>query len=237
MKLTLPSRRAFTLVEPLAAPAVAPPERRQAPRGFTLVELLVVIAIIALLVSILVPVVSKAKARGQETDCGSNLRQIGLAVAAYTFDYRFYPPKPAGNYNGSQIETLQALDPYIATNSLAWYCKRHLQQIRATPEDMQAQDRISYFNWMYAGGQTMPESVTSNVWQHVNASTNASGGMVLLTDRFNANPFTQIHGQRFNSPLTQPGTLALVVGGSVSKIAPSNAAARVNSLAANTPTL
>ncbi|NSW55707.1 MAG: type II secretion system protein [Armatimonadetes bacterium] len=55
--------------------------------GFTLTELLVVLAIISLLVSLLIPVVSRARNLAQRTTCMSNLRQIGTAFAMYMTDY------------------------------------------------------------------------------------------------------------------------------------------------------
>ena len=56
-------------------------------KNFTLLELLITIGIIAILASILLPVLAKARTKGESASCIGNLRQLGMAVIQYAGDH------------------------------------------------------------------------------------------------------------------------------------------------------
>jgi prepilin-type N-terminal cleavage/methylation domain-containing protein len=73
---------------------------RRYPWGFTLIELLVVLAIIGLLAGLLVPAVVKTLGTGKAAGCGSNARQLALAMIAFEGDFQYLPWSNEGYYQG-----------------------------------------------------------------------------------------------------------------------------------------
>jgi len=67
-------------------PQLVRPKTR--PGGFTLIELLVVISIVALLIAILLPALSRARASARAVACQSRLRQVGIGMHLYTYDFQ-----------------------------------------------------------------------------------------------------------------------------------------------------
>jgi prepilin-type N-terminal cleavage/methylation domain-containing protein len=81
-------------------------------KAFTLVELLVVIAIIALLLSILMPAMQKARAQARKTICASNFHHIGVINQAYATEYRNWLPR-FGYDDQKMGDPIGAVIPYF----------------------------------------------------------------------------------------------------------------------------
>ena len=92
--------------------------------AFTLIELLVVIAIIAILAALLLPALNKAKEAALCAACKNDLRQIGIGMGVYTYDFQKYPMFLEATHTPPVTLTMWDIKllPQVANNSNVFWC-------------------------------------------------------------------------------------------------------------------
>lgn len=171
--------------------------------SFTLVELLTVITVIAIMASLLFPVLVKVKAATKSIKCSGNMRQVGISFGMYTGDNNsFFPPTAPGvDSDGTTIKWPVLVNVYISNDPPTYLYFKYKGGVTSKPKNEDIVWRcpaldysslpihpyyVSYgYNYSYVGG--------------LNLSTDLQGSPARV-EQIQKTSKTLLNGDSFNDP-------------------------------------
>jgi len=182
-------------------------------KSFTLIELLVVIAIIAILAAMLLPALSQARARGQNIQCISNLKQQATALRSYAFDNKdILPPYDAGDSTDTSwryVKWQDFISPYMGfggqIKQMISLTSDHTRPLPKFACPSQAQPLMFHYGLNYYLGQNEPGKCSNHVLKVKFASAR-----MMVMDRDDSMPKTSYQNKPYiNENMVWSSNMAL----------------------------
>jgi len=165
------------------------PFRQARTAGLTLLELVTVIVVIAILVTMLLPVVSSMTARMDRAKCTMNLKSLYVGTESYLQDQKRWPqidPNLAGETDSDEYarQWMAALNPYKISKE-TWHCpttQKQLSAAESTPNSESPKERIDYLPTPFDDKEMTPHRWSGQPWFIERGSLHADGNLMIFPD-------------------------------------------------------
>jgi type II secretory pathway pseudopilin PulG len=166
-------------------------------------ELLVAIVIIAILAVLLVPVISKLRARAQRIQCAANLRNLYVAADLYLQQNGSWPQIARNTSDTGSAEYarawIDALSPF-GVGAKAWICPT-IQNLLRNPDYLEpANVRLDYMPMPFDDKPTTPHEWPRQPWFAERGDVHGSGNLIIFTDGSIGDLKTVLGGVRGSQP-------------------------------------
>lgn len=155
--------------------------------GVTLLELLTVLVVIAILATMLLPVVSNMASRMERAKCTMNLRAVYLGAEFYLQDRKQWPqidPSLSGKADSDEYARLwiAALMPYKVSRE-SWHCPAvEKVAMAAADPDKTPEERIDYFPTPFDAKEITPHRWSGQPWFIERGAVHGEGNLMIFPD-------------------------------------------------------
>ncbi|MCE9611317.1 MAG: type II secretion system GspH family protein [Chthoniobacter sp.] len=165
------------------------PYRQARNAGLTLLELVTVIVIIAILATMLLPVVSSMAARMDRAKCTMNLKALYVGAESYLQDQKRWPqidPQLVGETDSDEYarQWMAALSPYKISKE-SWHCPTVQKKLSAgagTSSSESSEERIDYLPTPFDDKEITPHRWSGQPWFIERGSVHADGNLMIFPD-------------------------------------------------------
>jgi type II secretory pathway pseudopilin PulG len=153
--------------------------------AFTLLEGLVVMVIILILATLLIPVISALRARGQRVQCTANLQTLYVAANLFVQQNNSWPQIRLGTSNDAQSDYanawISALAPFGVTRK-SWICPT-IQTLMENPDYTKPENaRLDYMPMQFDDKPTTPHQWPRQPWFVETGDVHGNGNLIAFTD-------------------------------------------------------
>ena len=153
--------------------------------AFTLLELLTVIVVIAILATLLIPVISTLRARSQRIQCTANLRSLYTSAELFLQQNGSWPQIARTNSDTGAEDYAQAWVAALAplgVGAKSWICPT-IQDLLQNPNYLDpAEARIDYIPMPFDGNPTTPHEWPRAPWFVEKGDVHGNGNLIIFTD-------------------------------------------------------